>query len=59
MKISRTVFLEKILRLVLMMVLAFIAAMLGSKAVTGPSCSACPGKGVCNGLADCENYVRK
>lgn len=49
-------FFKKILRLALLAVLALIAFTLGGRVVTGPNCSACPGKGICGGETDCAKY---
>jgi hypothetical protein len=54
--ISRNQFLNKLIRGVLLAFLAFLALMLGSKAVSGKECSSCPGNGICKGGSDCNRY---
>lgn len=49
-------FFKKIFRLALLAILALIAFTLGGRVVTGPNCSACPGKGICSGETDCAKY---
>jgi hypothetical protein len=57
MTLSRSQFLNKAIRIILVAFLAFIALMLGSKAVTGKDCSTCSGNGICKGETDCSNYL--
>jgi len=54
--ISRLQFLDKLIRGLLVAFLAFLALMLGSKAVKGNDCSSCPGNGICKGETDCGKY---
>jgi len=53
---SRLQFINKLIRGLLIILLAFIALMLGSKAVKGKDCCSCPGNGICKGEADCNKY---
>jgi len=53
---TRIEFIKKILRLGLLAMLALIVFVLGNKVVTGKDCSGCPGKGICSGDTDCNNY---
>ena len=52
----RAEFVKKLIRLIMISVLALIAIMLGTRTVAGANCSSCPGIGICNGLSDCNNY---
>lgn len=54
---NRTDFIKKVIRYVLFGLLAVVAAVAGSRIVTGNDCSACPGKGICNGDSDCSKYL--
>jgi hypothetical protein len=61
---NRADFFKRLLRFILLGILAVIAIILGNKAVTGTNCNSCPGKGICKGESDCskflsENYDRK
>jgi hypothetical protein len=55
--ISRKEFLNKILRIMLISVLAVIAFLLGGRVSSGQNCSECAGKGLCRGESDCSNYL--
>jgi hypothetical protein len=54
--ISRNQFMNKLIRLLLVAFLAFLALTLGSKSVSGKDCSSCPGNGICRGESDCSRY---
>jgi hypothetical protein len=54
---SRTDFLNKIIRYLLFGLLAAIIAVTGKKAISGNDCSACPGKGICSGNTDCSTFL--
>jgi hypothetical protein len=54
--LTRTEFLKKAIRGLLIAFLAFLALTLGSKAVKGNDCSSCPGNGICKGETDCSKY---
>ena len=54
---NRTEFVKSTIRYLLLIVLAGIAILLGSKTVTGSNCSSCPGKGICLGENDCSKYL--
>jgi hypothetical protein len=53
---NRIDFLKKLIRIGLLALLALIVFGLGSKIVTAGDCSACAGKGICNGKTDCNKY---
>jgi len=53
---SRDDFFKKLGRYILLMLMALIVFALGSRIVTGKDCSACPGKGICNGESDCNKF---
>jgi hypothetical protein len=54
--LTRPEFLKKLIRGMLVAFLSFLALTLGSKAVKGKDCSACPGNGICSGDTDCSKY---
>jgi hypothetical protein len=53
---TRNEFFKKLIRFGLLVILSLIVFALGSRVVTGNDCSACPGKGICNGEKDCNKY---
>ena len=53
---TRNDFFKKLGRYLLLVLIAIIAVSLGKKIVSGDACTACPGKGICNGKADCNKY---
>jgi hypothetical protein len=53
---TRNDFFKKLGRYLLLVLIAIIAVSLGKKIVSGDACTACPGKGFCNGKADCNKY---
>ena len=53
---NRIDFFKKLVRYGLLAMLTLIVFALGNRVVTGKDCSACPGKGVCNGETDCNKY---
>jgi hypothetical protein len=53
---SRIDFFKKLMRLGLLALLTLIVFALGKRVVTGKDCSACPGKGICNGETDCNKF---
>jgi hypothetical protein len=55
-KMSRGEFFKRLMRYGLLALLTLIVFALGNSVVTGKDCSACPGKGVCNGESDCNKY---
>ena len=57
MPFTRKNFITKLIQAGLLGILLLITFLLGSRAVSGKECSACPGKGVCNGDTDCSNYL--
>ncbi|HUX97607.1 MAG TPA: hypothetical protein VMV47_17875 [Bacteroidales bacterium] len=54
---DRTEFLRKIIRYLLLGVIAVIIALTGRRAVIGNDCTACPGKGICRGESDCSTFL--
>ena len=50
-------FFKKLIRYILLMMLAVIAIVLGNRIVTSNNCSACPGKGICKGEKDCSKFL--
>jgi len=56
MTLTRTEFLKRTFRGLLIAFLAFLAMTLGSKVVKGKGCSTCPGNGICSGETDCSKY---
>jgi hypothetical protein len=54
---NRADFFRKILRFILFGILAGIAIVLGSKAVSGSDCGSCPGNGICKGESDCSKFL--
>ena len=54
---NRTEFFRKVIRYMLLLLLAVIAAALGKRIVTGSDCEACAGKGICKGKSDCSTYL--
>lgn len=57
MQHTRKDFVTKLVQAGLLGILLLITWLLGSRVVTGNDCSACPGKGVCLGETDCNNYL--
>jgi hypothetical protein len=57
MLLTRTEFINKLVRAGLFILLAIIVFALGSKVVTGKDCSLCPGKGICAGESDCSIFL--
>jgi hypothetical protein len=54
---KRSDFLNKLIRYILLVLLAGVAVVLGTKAVTGSDCSSCPGSGICKGESDCSKFL--
>lgn len=54
--ITRNELIKKLGRYALLMLMALIVLLLGNKVVSGNACTACPGKGICNGKSDCGKY---
>lgn len=57
-KITRTGFVKILIGGLFTAFLAFLAIILGPRTVRGASCSSCPGKGICTGDSDCNNYLK-
>jgi hypothetical protein len=54
---ERAVFIKKLLRFALLLVISAMAVVLGSRASAESNCNTCPGKGICNGESDCLSYL--
>lgn len=54
---KRDEFLERLVRIILFGALAGILVITGKRAITGSSCSSCPGKGICSGKSDCSIFL--
>jgi hypothetical protein len=54
---ERAVFTRKLIRYLLLLLVAAIAVFTGRRAVTGNACQACPGRGICSGESDCQSYL--
>jgi hypothetical protein len=54
---TRNDFFKKIMRYLLLMLLAFIGIFLANRAVDGNDCSVCPGNGICKGESDCSKFL--
>ncbi len=54
---NRADFFRKLIRYMLLVLLAVVAVVLGNKTVTGNNCSACPGNGICKGESDCSKFL--
>jgi vancomycin permeability regulator SanA len=52
----RDIFIRRLMRYALLLIMAVLVMILGRKVVIGQDCSACPGKGICNGKTDCNKY---
>ncbi len=53
---TRFDFFKKLIKYLLLLMMAIIALALGKKVVTDGNCAGCPGKGVCHGKTDCNKY---
>ena len=53
---NRNDFLKKIIRAMLLALIALLVFGLGNRIATARDCSSCPGKGICNGETDCNNF---
>jgi hypothetical protein len=54
---NRTEFVNRVIRYFLLGLLGLIIVLAGRKAASGNDCSACPGKGICEGESDCSKYL--
>jgi hypothetical protein len=54
---TRSDFIIRVFRYILFGLLSVIAAIAGSRVVSGADCSSCPGKGLCVGESDCSRYL--
>ena len=54
---NRSDFFKKLIKLLLLGLLTFIAIIGGSKAVSGSACGSCPGNGICKGESDCSEFL--
>jgi hypothetical protein len=53
---TRNELLKKLGRYILLMLIAVIAISLGKKVSGANACTTCAGKGICNGMTDCNKY---
>ena len=53
---TRLDFFRKLIKYLLLLLMAVIVLALGNKVVTATDCSVCPGNGICNGKTDCNKY---
>jgi len=56
-RVTRAVFLNEIIRIMMASLLAFIAISLGKRISNTNDCSNCPGLGICKGEADCGKFL--
>ena len=56
---KRSDFVNRMIRYLLLGILAVIAALTGSRANDTADCSSCTGRGVCSGIDDCSIFIRK
>jgi hypothetical protein len=54
---NRSDFFKKLIKLLLLGLLTFIAIVGGLKAVSGTGCGSCPGNGICKGESDCSEFL--
>jgi len=57
-KISRAIFLKRLIRIMMASLLAFIAISLGKRISVANDCSNCPGEGICKGESDCSKFLQ-
>ncbi|OQB65642.1 MAG: hypothetical protein BWX96_00226 [Bacteroidetes bacterium ADurb.Bin145] len=57
LNLTRNSFIKKIVRIVLLSVIAGIVFVLGGRISAGGSCRSCPGRGFCNGEEECNKYL--
>ena len=55
---TRKDFSDKIIRYLLFALLAIIALISGRNANVTADCNSCPGKGICKGETDCQEYSK-
>ena len=53
---NRFDFIRKLMRYLLLGLIALIVFALGKKVITGNDCSVCAGKGICRGETDCGKF---
>jgi hypothetical protein len=54
---NRKEFITRVIRYLLFGLLGLITVLVSTKVVSGNDCSACPGKGICEGESDCSKYL--
>ena len=54
---NRIDFLKKLIKYMLLLLLAVLAIAFGNKVVTGNNCSSCPGSRICKGESDCSKFL--
>jgi len=57
LNLTRSSFLKKIVRIVLLSVLTGIVFILAGRIAAGGSCRSCPGRGLCKGEEECNKYL--
>jgi len=55
-EMKRGTFLRRLMQVVILAALSLVVFVLGNRVVTGSDCDKCPGRGICSGEIDCENY---
>jgi hypothetical protein len=53
---TRNELIKRLVRYILLLLIAIIAISLGKKVAGANECSTCPVKGICNGKTDCKKY---
>jgi hypothetical protein len=53
---NRNDFLKKIIRGILLALMALLVFGLGNRIAAARDCSTCPGKGICSGETDCNKF---
>jgi hypothetical protein len=56
---NRDKFIKVLFRYLLLIVLAVIAMITGSRVTMASDCSTCAGNGICKGESDCSQYIKK
>lgn len=56
---NRDQFIKRLFRYLLLIVLAVIAMITGSRVTMASDCSSCAGKGICRGESDCSRFISK
>jgi len=56
---NRNQFVKVLFRYLLLIFLAVIALITGSRVIMASDCSSCPGNDICHGESDCSQYLSK